>query len=39
VAIVPAFLLRSALGYDQVLLEMEVERYAAAARTQLRPAA
>ncbi len=39
VAIVPAFLLRSALGYDQVLSKVDVERYAAAAGLRLRPAA
>jgi hypothetical protein len=39
VAIVPATLLRSALGYDQVLSEVDVERYAATARMRLRPAA
>jgi hypothetical protein len=39
VAIVPASLLRSALGYDQVLSEVDVERYAATARMRLRPAA
>jgi hypothetical protein len=39
VTIVPAFLLRSALGYDQVLSEVDVERYAAAARLRLGPAA
>jgi len=39
VAIVPAFLLRSALGYDQVLSEVDVERYAAAARRRLGAAA
>jgi hypothetical protein len=39
VAIVPAALLRSALGYDQVLSEVDIERYAATARTRLRPAA
>jgi Nuclease-related domain len=39
VAIVPAVLLRAALGYDQVLSEVDVELYAATARTQLRPAA
>jgi hypothetical protein len=39
VAIVPATLLRSALGHEQLLSEVEVERYAAAARMRLRPAA
>jgi Nuclease-related domain len=39
VVIVPSFLLRSALGYDQVLSEVDVERYAATARMRLRPAA
>jgi hypothetical protein len=39
VAIVPATLLRSALGYDQVLSEVDVERYAATARMRLRLAA
>jgi hypothetical protein len=38
VAIVPAALLRSALGYEQLLLQVDVERYAATARTRLRPA-
>jgi hypothetical protein len=39
VAVVPAALLRSALGSDQVLSDTDVERYAATARTRLRPAA
>jgi hypothetical protein len=39
VAIIPAFLLRAALGYDPVLSEVDVERYAATARMRLRPAA
>jgi hypothetical protein len=39
VAIVPAFLLRAALGYDQVLSELEVELLAATAIARLRPAA
>jgi hypothetical protein len=39
VAIVPAALLRSALGSDQVLSDIEVERYAATARLRLRSAA
>jgi Nuclease-related domain len=39
VAVVPATVLRGALGYDQVLSEVDVERYAAIARTSLRPAA
>jgi hypothetical protein len=38
VAIVPATLLRSALGYDPVLSDTDIERYAAAARMRLRPA-
>jgi hypothetical protein len=38
VAIVPAPLLRSALGYDQVLSDTDIERYAATVRTSLRPA-
>ena len=38
VAVVPATLLRSALGSDQVLSEVDVERYAATARMRLRPA-
>jgi hypothetical protein len=39
VAIVPASLLRSALGYDQVLSDADIERCAATARMWLRPAA
>jgi Nuclease-related domain len=39
VAIVPATLLRSALGHDQVLSEVNIQRYAATARILLRPAA
>ena len=39
VAVVPATLLRSALGYDQVLSDTDIERYAATARMRLRPAA
>jgi hypothetical protein len=39
VAIVPAFLLRSALGYERVLSEVDVELYAATVRMRLRPAA
>jgi hypothetical protein len=39
VAVVPATLVRSALGYDQVLSDTEIERYAATARMRLRPAA
>ena len=39
VAVVPATLLRSALGYDQVLSDADVERYAATVRMRLRPAA
>jgi Nuclease-related domain len=38
VAVVPASLLRGALGSDQVLSEVEVERYAATARMRLGPA-
>jgi hypothetical protein len=38
VAVVPATLVRSALGDDQVLSEVDIERYAATARMQLRPA-
>jgi hypothetical protein len=39
VAIVPAHLLRSALGYDRVLSDADVDLLAAAAWTSLRPAA
>jgi hypothetical protein len=39
VAIVPATLLRRALGYDQMLSEVDVELYAATAKARLRPAA
>jgi hypothetical protein len=39
VAIVPATLLRSALGYEQVLADADVELYAATAKARLRPAA
>ena len=39
VVIVPATLLRSALGYDQVLSDTDIERYAATVRMRLRPAA
>jgi hypothetical protein len=39
VAVVPAALLRSALGHEQLLSEVDVEVYAATARTRLRPAA
>jgi hypothetical protein len=39
VAIVPAHLLRGALGYDQVLSDAEVALLATTARTSLRPAA
>ena len=39
VAIIPAQLFRSALGYDRVLSDADVERLAAAAWTSLRPAA
>jgi Nuclease-related domain len=38
VAIVPTTLLRSALGYEQVLSEVDIERYAATTRMRLRPA-
>jgi hypothetical protein len=38
VAMVPATLLRSALGYDQVLSDADIERYAITARMRLRPA-
>jgi Nuclease-related domain len=38
VAIVPAYLLRSALGYDRVLSDADVELLAATAWTRLRPA-
>jgi hypothetical protein len=38
VAVVPATLLRLALGHDQVLSEVDVKRYAATARMRLRPA-
>jgi hypothetical protein len=38
VAIVPARLLRSALGHDQVLSEVDIELLAATARMRLRPA-
>jgi hypothetical protein len=38
VAVVPATLVRSALGYDQVLSDTDIERYAATARMRLRPA-
>jgi hypothetical protein len=38
VTVVPASLLRSALGSEQVLSEIEVERYAATARMRLGPA-
>jgi hypothetical protein len=38
VAIVPATLLRSALGYERVLSEVDVELHAATARMRLRPA-
>jgi hypothetical protein len=38
VALVHATLLRSALGYDQLLSEVDVELYAATARMRLRPA-
>jgi hypothetical protein len=39
VAVVPATLVRSALGYDQVLSDADIERYAATVRMRLRPAA
>jgi hypothetical protein len=39
VMIVPTSLLRSALGYEQVLSELDVELYAAAAGMRLRPVA
>jgi hypothetical protein len=39
VAIVPAHLLRGALGYDRVLSDADVELLAATAWTSLRPAA
>ena len=39
VAIVPATLLRSALGFERVLSDAEVELYAATAKARLRPAA
>jgi len=39
VAIVPAHLLRSALGYDRVLSDTDVARLATTAWTSLRPAA
>jgi nuclease-like protein len=39
VAIVPAHLLRGALGFDRVLSDTDVELLAATARTRLRPAA
>ena len=39
VAIVPAHLLRGALGYDRVLSEVDVALLAATARSKLRPAA
>jgi hypothetical protein len=38
VAVVPASLLRSALGHDQLLSDTDIERYAASARMRLRPA-
>jgi hypothetical protein len=38
VAVVPATLLRRALGDDQVLSDADIERYAATARMRLRPA-
>ena len=39
VAIVPATLLRDTLGHDQLLPDADIQRYAATARTSLRPAA
>ena len=39
VAIVPATLLRSALGFDRVLSDADVEQYAATAKARLGPAA
>jgi hypothetical protein len=39
VAIVPATLLRSALGFDRVLSDADVELFAATAWSSLRPAA
>jgi hypothetical protein len=39
VAIIPAHLLRRALGYDRVLSDADVGLLAATARTSLRPAA
>jgi len=39
VAVVPATLLRSALGFDRVLSDADVELYAATAKARLRPAA
>ena len=39
VPIMPTSLLRSALGYEQVLSEVDVELYAGPARMRLRPAA
>jgi len=38
VAMVPATRLRLALGYDQLLSDADIERYAASARMRLRPA-
>ena len=39
VAIVSAALLRLALGYEQLLSEVDVELYVATARMRMRPAA
>jgi hypothetical protein len=39
VPIMPTSLLRSVLGYEQVLSEVDVELYAGPARMRLRPAA
>jgi hypothetical protein len=39
VAIVPAHLLRNALGYDRVLSDADLELLATTAWTRLRPAA
>jgi hypothetical protein len=39
VAVVPAYLLRGALGYDRVLSDADVDLLASTAWTSLRPAA
>ena len=39
VAVVPATLLRGALGHDQLLPDADIQRYATTARMRLRPAA